>query len=232
MRCPAASVCLTDPSACESSLTASELALLVALATLPLLSMVWPMFSGSIVGMKNGFLVIMASLTLGFLPTFFLLLTSPYPCATAISGCGSISCACGNYYPSGYTWMDVLLTLSTLLTLREVADITCWRTRAFSALGALCLLFTGINPERFATDLTQPAQELHVGYMLHLGGLAAATGLLVFVPFLRLVSSILCRRQPLGVATMSMPTPTGAASSATMARSRRLRVLLPGLWLQ
>ena len=229
-------MCLSNPSACSASLDASETALLVVLAALPLISMLWPLLCGScsasksingssMVGMRSGLLVIMASLAMGFIPTLFLLLASPHPCATAVGGCGSISCACGNYYPAGYTWMNVILTLAVLLVLREVADLPCWRTRAASALGALCILFTAINPERFALDPTQPADELHVGYDFHIMGLAVATALLVFMPFLRLTSTVLCCRQPLTILTM--PTANVAPSTAMVSRSRRLRVLLP-----
>ena len=61
------------------------------------------------IGVSNGLLVVLASLAIGYIPTFYLLLLSPHPCATGLGGCGSISCICGNYYTQGYAWMIVTL---------------------------------------------------------------------------------------------------------------------------
>ena len=203
--CPSASICAADPTVCQSRLSGSEFALLVTLVTVPLFSMLWLPLAGSVgsryrqglhpgaasglgvaLGFSSGMLAVMASLAFAFIPTFFLLLSSPHPCATAIGACGSISCACGNFYPSGYAWMNAILTISTLLIVRETSDLP-WRTRAVSATGGLAILFTAINPERFSLDTTSPADVLAIGYMLHIFGLAAAIGLLVFVPFARVV---------------------------------------------
>ena len=84
--CPAASLCAADPDACQSSLDGSSLALLIALNVTPLLSLVWLPFAHSAqllscgpmpdrkisdaLGVSNGLLVVLASLAMGFFPTF------------------------------------------------------------------------------------------------------------------------------------------------------------------
>ena len=73
---------------------------------------------------------------MGFFPTFYLLLKSVNPCETALGACGSISCACGNFYPKGYTWMCVTLVVACLLTVREASALD-GRTKAATVFGAL-----------------------------------------------------------------------------------------------
>ena len=217
--CPAASVCAAEPDSCQAHLSPASIALLVLLTTAPLLSIAWLPVAGAAeqlrwgapsvnrvgdaMGVSSGLLIVLASLAMGFLPTFYLLLASPRPCATALGGCGSISCACGNYYPQGYTWMCVTLLVGALLALREAALLDGY-SRVASAVGAIMVLFTAIFPERFTLDPTSPGTMLYAGYLMHLFGLGSCMVLLVATPFLRVCA-----------ATHRMP------------RRARLRALLP-----
>ena len=208
--CPAASVCAADPSACESQLDTRNLVLLVVIVALPLLSILWLPLAGAAqqlrwggasrgaghaknrvsdaMGVPNGLLIVLASLALGFLPTFFLLLASPHACSTALGGCGSISCACGNYIPQGYTWMAVTLSLGALGVMREAAVLD-GRARACTALGGTCVLFTAIFPEEFTIDPLAPGHTMYIGYLMHVGGLGCAVLLLVVSPYVQVVAA-------------------------------------------
>ena len=201
--CPSASICAASPDACQDHLTTAQLAILVALTTAPLLSILWLPLAGAAqqlrwgsspkerqhrlsdaIGVSNGMLVVLASLALGFTPTFYLLLASRYPCATGLGGCGSISCVCGNYLTQGYAWMITTLFGGVVCVLREAAALD-GPSRAACATGACMVLLTAIFPEKFSVDPTAPETMFYDGYLLHVLGLGGCTTLLVLVPFTR-----------------------------------------------
>lgn len=137
------------------------------------------------IGVSNGLLVVLTSLALGYTPMFYLMVTSPYPCSTGLSGCGSISCICGNFVTvHGYAWMITTLFGGAVCVMREASSLD-GRSRALCAAGACCILFTAIFPEQFTIDPTAPEVMLYDAFMMHEAGLGGAVLLLVFVPYMR-----------------------------------------------
>lgn len=148
-------------------------------------------------------------MALGFVPTFFLQISSPYPCATAIGACSSISCACANYLPEGYVWMALLLVGGPMAFIKEVAALPTGLPPHL-AVGGLAAVLTGIYPEKFKTFSNGAwvgKQDEYINF-LHLAGLFACTLLLVIVPF-----ALLCH------ATHAL--------GASLTRRQRLRIVAP-----
>ena len=206
--CAAATVCAHE-GRCSAAASTPELALLVVLLLLPIFASIYQpslarlqhgRLEPETVGCgacipprmcaRSGLLAVVVLLVLGFVPTFFLLLTSPDPCDTALGACGSISCACGNFLQQGYVWMFVTLFVASMLLTKEFARMpgrVNGRARALkSGLAAASLLpcLTAIFPEHFSLDASDPELMLFAtGYALHGLGLAIASLTLVFLPF-------------------------------------------------
>lgn len=204
--CSAATAC-SEPGACQSSVDAGQLVALVAIVVLPVAGVLLPLLLASTTASagpdvahhhslpvassvaSSGMLVVLVCLVLGYSPTFFMLLTSQHPCTTAIGGCASISCACGNYYEYGYTWMAVVLITCSMLLVRDFASLPDGRLKRMLLAGALCVMTPGVMPERFETESSQPVRFLNLAYAMHLIGLALSMLLLMVLPF-----AVVCSR--------------------------------------
>ncbi len=201
--CAAATICAT-PGECESHLDAAQWTSVTVLVIFPIvLAMLLPRAAcqprdpvphAALTTTVAGIFVVIVVMSFGFLPTFFLLLASDYPCASPLSSCGSVSCACGmsgrdGLHGRGYVWMFVMLVLTSLMLVRAVASMpgrrsrrARWRKRALT-LGALLLAFTGVFPEHFATtDHTAPTSFFLGVYALHGLGILSMMVCWVFVP--------------------------------------------------
>jgi hypothetical protein len=197
--CATATICST-PGECQSEIENVQLAALIAIVAIPVVGASLPILLASSSSnlaftpransvSASGMLVVLVCLVLGYSPTFFSLLTARYPCATAIGSCASISCACGNYYEMGYTWMAVVLITCSSVLVREFAPLPTGLLRSTLIFGSLCIMTPGVFPERFETNLTEPVRFLSLSYSLHVLGLGLAMLLLVALPF-----GLICNR--------------------------------------
>ena len=204
--CAAATLCST-PGACEARLTAPRY---VCLSLIILLPIVWALLLIPRMACRvSGMSVVLAGLALGFVPTFFMQISSPYPCATAIGACHSISCACANFLPEGYVWMALLLVGGSMAFVKEAAALPNGLPPHLAA-GGVAILFTGIYPQKFETFANGAwvGEQYEYANYLHDGGLGACTVLLVLVPL-----ALVCR------ATHALGT--------SRSRRQRLRIVTP-----
>ena len=206
--CAAASVC-TDARLCSTHVSAGECAALIAITSLPIaIALALPrcqrtMKLGPTPGgdafccsaipracVASGFLVVNWLLVACVLPVYAMLLVSPYPCATGLGGCGTISCVAGNDMFEGYVFMFVTLTAAAFLLAREVMLLPASRMRSVLLIAALCVCLTGVYPEHFSTasTLDHGSGVLYAGgFSLHVVGLVCAAVAFVQLPYLRLV---------------------------------------------
>ena len=146
---------------------------------------------------KNGSLFVAWLLIAAVLPIFFMLLSAPLPCATALGNCATISCASGNDYFQGYVFMFVTLTLCSVVLGRDVATLPSGGTRTYLLGGALAIVLTGIFPEHFERGNSEAAGGgvIYAGAIsLHLLGLLIATNAFVVLPYFRLLAHALRQR--------------------------------------
>ena len=204
--CPAATSC-SDAGGCSTHVSDGEVAALLSIVLLPIALSLWlPALLRRAKGdggdlnacgvtvpracATSGLLVIVVVMAVGFVPTFALLLTSAHPCHTALGACGSISCACGNFYEDGYVWMMWLLATAAVLVVREAAALPvppghprAARLRCVLVLGALAIVCTGVYPEHFSLDPTDTNRFYAIAYGMHGFGLLVALSALVIAPF-------------------------------------------------
>ena len=121
-------MCTHDPRECQPHLEVVQLGLVGVITTAPLLILAFSALDAChfqepdhSICITNGMVTILVSIVLGYLPTFLFAMTSEHPCASAIGGCGTLSCACGNYHPAGYMWMYFTLSLTSLLAQRALS---------------------------------------------------------------------------------------------------------------
>lgn len=238
--CPAASLCASDPDACQSHLTPTDVTGLSILIFLPLLSVLPSASAGLVVwrsgdpydkfGVPSGLAAVLGMFALGLIPVYLMLTSAERPCDGPLAGCGAISCVCGNYSFEGYVWMNVVLFGLTAAFVREAAPLP-WRSRLAMTFGSVAVLLTAVYPEHYPRGAHNPfTLILGVGLDLHLLGLGLFMVLNVAVPYVRLLArarSVVATRhgRSLAVRTLHFVTllacaPPAPANSPPLADAR------------